>query len=192
MSTKPMNPNDYLKKPYARRLVPDESGGYCASIQEFPGCLAEGETADEALHNLEAAATSWVEVALSLGQSIPEPTAFYGYSGKIALRIPRGLHKQAAELAEIEETSLNQFLINAIAQYVGQKNGLEHAYKQITDELHKLSIVTTYGYLPQFLEPVKAMHTTTQTSDVVQLSKKQKFSTGVSNYPMLLTTSRKS
>lgn len=187
MSTKPMNPDDYLKKPYARRLVPDESGGFCASIQEFPGCLAEGETADEALQNLEAAAASWVEVALSLGQSIPEPTAFHGYSGKIALRIPRGLHKQAAELAEIEETSLNQFLINAIAQYMGQKNGLEHAYQKIAVELRKLSIVTSHSSPHLFIEPAEAKRMTTPTSGVLQLSKKQNFGEGVSNYPRTRT-----
>ena len=113
--------NEILSKQYARRLIPDESGGYVATIQEFPGCIAEGETADEAIKNLNEVAASWVKVALLNGYEIREPVSFDGYSGKIALRIPRGLHKQAAELAEQEETSINQLLVTAIAQYVASK-----------------------------------------------------------------------
>ncbi|KKM61029.1 hypothetical protein LCGC14_1535950, partial [marine sediment metagenome] len=39
---------EILRKPYARVLIPDESGGYFAKILEFPGCYAEGETPNEA------------------------------------------------------------------------------------------------------------------------------------------------
>lgn len=113
--------SEILSKEYTRRLVPDESGGYVASIHEFPGCIAEGDTADEAIKNLDEVAASWVKVALSNGYEIREPVSFHGFSGKIALRIPRGLHKQAAELAEQEETSVNQLLVTAIAQYVAGK-----------------------------------------------------------------------
>jgi hypothetical protein len=39
-----------LARPYVRRLLPDEQlGGYTAYIHEFPGCVAEGDTADEAI-----------------------------------------------------------------------------------------------------------------------------------------------
>lgn len=109
-----------LAKPYTRRLTPDEAGGFTATIQEFPGCIAEGDTADEALRNLEAAAASWLEVSLAHGREVRDPISFDGNSGKIALRIPRGLHRQVSELAEIEECSVNQLLTAAIASYVGQ------------------------------------------------------------------------
>ncbi len=110
-----------LDRGYVRRLAPDVTGGYVASIQEFPGCVAEGETADEALKNLDNAAEAWIEVAVANGQHIREPVDFDGCSGKIALRMPRTLHKQAAELAELEGCSLNQLLVTAIAHYVGGK-----------------------------------------------------------------------
>ena len=133
-----MKPEDYLKKPYARRLIPDETGGFVATIQEFSGCIAEGDTADEALHNLEKAAVSWIAVALSLGQEIPEPISFHGYSGKIALRIPRGLHKQVAEMAESEGTSQNQFLIAAIARYLGERGASKQLTKEFMAEMGKV------------------------------------------------------
>jgi predicted HicB family RNase H-like nuclease len=79
--------------------------------------IAEGDTPDEALANLEAAALSWLEVSLAHGGEIREPISFEGCSGKIALRIPRALHCQVAELAETEGCSLNQWLTAAIAAY---------------------------------------------------------------------------
>lgn len=119
------NAQKYLRKRYVRRLEPDEDGGFVASIQEFPGLVAEGETPDEAYAKLDRAAESWLEVALAHGQHIKEPVDFDGCSGKVALRMPRSLHRQAAELAELEGTSLNQFLVTAIAHYVGGKSLVE-------------------------------------------------------------------
>ena len=112
---------DIVRRGYVRRLLPDETGGYVASILEFPGCIAEGDTAEEALANLDKAAIAWVEAALESGYPIREPFDFGGHSGKIALRMPRMLHKQAAELAELEGCSLNQLLVTAISYYVSGK-----------------------------------------------------------------------
>ena len=66
----------YLK-PYARALKQDpDDGGYSATIIEFAGCYSEGETRDEALANIEDAATGWMLAALSMGQTIPEPMKY--------------------------------------------------------------------------------------------------------------------
>jgi predicted RNase H-like HicB family nuclease len=120
-TTIPISVRAILARPYVRRLLPDPLGGFTATIQEFPGCIAEGASAEEALVNLDAAAASWIEVALEQGVDIREPISFDGCSGKIALRIPRGLHRQAAELAELEGCSVNQLLATAIAAYVGRR-----------------------------------------------------------------------
>jgi predicted RNase H-like HicB family nuclease len=66
-----------LKKPYARVLVPDPKGGYAARMLEFPGCFAEGETAEEALRNLENAAESWIQACPSSNYPIPPPQMQY-------------------------------------------------------------------------------------------------------------------
>lgn len=112
---------ELLKKGYTRRLTPDETGGYTATILELPGCVADGDTAQEALDNLERVAESWIDVALANGQTVRDPVDFEGCSGKLALRMPRSLHKQAAEMAELEGCSLNQLLVTAIAHYIGGK-----------------------------------------------------------------------
>lgn len=115
-------PEHYLNQPYARILIPDPKGGFSAEMLEFPGCFAEGDTADDAIANLERAASSWIEVALSQGQEIPPPSASYGYSGRLVLRLPRELHKLAARKADRDQVSLNQCLLTAIATWVGADN----------------------------------------------------------------------
>lgn len=123
-----------LNKPYVRRLLPDIGGGFTASIQEFPGLVAEGDTAEEALRNLDEAAESWISVAVANGREIREPIEFDGYSGKIALRIPRSLHQQVAELAELEGVSINQILTLAITNYTAGKKTVVETNKNIRAE----------------------------------------------------------
>lgn len=108
----------YLKQPYSRVLIPDEDG-YAAEILEFPGCYSQGDTAQEALMNIEEAAKNWIEATLEAGRPIPSPTTDYEYAGKVALRLPSSIHRQAVRMAERDGTSLNQWLVSAIAARVG-------------------------------------------------------------------------
>lgn len=120
-----MSPNQYLKKPYTRVIIPDaDSETYTALIEEFPGCIAQGETVDIAYANLERAAESWIEAAVELGQSIPDPRAEEILSGKVALRLPKKLHRDAAKSAAHEGVSLNQYIVAAVAERVGTSNAL--------------------------------------------------------------------
>ena len=123
-----------LARPYVRNLLPDGDGGYTVTVQEFPGCIAEGDTAEEALRNFDAAAVSWIEAAAASGIAIAEPVEVPVYSGRVALRIPGGLHQDVAYLAQVDECSINQLLSVAIAEYVGRRRGrpLQSAQKRRT------------------------------------------------------------
>lgn len=113
-----MKANEYLKEPYSRILIPDEEG-FFAEILEFPGCYAHGKSVEDAFKKLDKAALSWIEASLEQGHEIPPPSTNAGYGGKVALRLPRSLHKRAAKLAHRDGVSLNQFLTTAIAARVG-------------------------------------------------------------------------
>ncbi len=110
-----------LKEPYARLVVPEADGSYRAEILEFPGCIATGTTATEALENLEKTAQGWLLSAMELGQTIPRPVEVGGFSGKLMLRLPKGLHKKASLVAEREGVSLNNFIMCAVAEQVGER-----------------------------------------------------------------------
>jgi predicted RNase H-like HicB family nuclease len=110
----------YLKKPYSRILIPDEeSGTYTAVLLEFPGCIAQGDTPQEAYEYLEDAAKDWIAAALDLKQEIPSPSQSVSHGGKVLLRLPKSLHRQLALIAEREGVSLNQFIVSALAEKVG-------------------------------------------------------------------------
>ncbi len=123
-------PTEFLKEPYARVLVPESEGGYYAEILEFPGCYASGDTPEETFRNLEDAALLWLESELEEGHEIPLPTSPEKFSGKFALRMPKSLHQQAARLAQREGTSLNQYIITAIAEKVGASDLLNRMAQQ--------------------------------------------------------------
>lgn len=46
---------------------------YVASVPELPGCMAHGNTKEQALKEIETAKELWIETALEDGQPIPEP-----------------------------------------------------------------------------------------------------------------------
>jgi predicted RNase H-like HicB family nuclease len=130
-----MTAEEYLKRPYTRILIPNESGGYSAEILEFPGCFAQGETADETMENLSEAAVSWIEACQEQNIDIPEPSMNQGFGGKIALRLPRSLHRQVVRMAERDNVSVNQFLVAAIAAKVGADEFYQKVMKQFQSRL---------------------------------------------------------
>jgi antitoxin HicB len=117
----PMEPSEIIKRPYARVLTPEPDGRYTAEIMEFPGCVAYGDTSGDALKNLDEVAVDWIAASLEQGQSIPEPMANVEYSGRLVVRMTKGLHQRAAMCAEREGVSLNQFIVTCLAEAVGER-----------------------------------------------------------------------
>lgn len=50
---------------------PDEA--FIAEMPELPGCIADGETPQEALEQIQIIGQEWIETARELGRPIPEP-----------------------------------------------------------------------------------------------------------------------
>ena len=116
-----MSPAEYLKKPYGRVVVPEPDGTYRAEIVEFPGCLATGDTAQDALAKLEDVALAWLDATLTKNKRVPEPIENDEFSGKLMLRLSKSLHRRAAHQAARDGVSLNQFIGNCVAEQVGAK-----------------------------------------------------------------------
>jgi len=56
-----------------------------------------------------------------------------GPNGRIMLRLPKSLHKKCVELAKRENTSLNQFILGAVAERVGATQ----MYHELADRLEQ-------------------------------------------------------
>ncbi len=51
----------------------DEDQVYVAEAPELPGCMAHGETEDQALKNVKDAIRLWIDTAREFGDPVPEP-----------------------------------------------------------------------------------------------------------------------
>jgi antitoxin HicB len=103
-----------------RKLSSDEGTGYLAEALDLNGCIADGETVEEAIYNLEDAITSWIKTAQELGKPIPLPSS-ESYSGKWVIRTPKSLHRKLTELSRIEGVSLNTLTVSLLAERVGTR-----------------------------------------------------------------------
>ncbi len=46
---------------------------FIAEVPELSGCAADGDSYQEALHNVELVVQEWIETAKDLGRPIPQP-----------------------------------------------------------------------------------------------------------------------
>ena len=76
-----------------RPLTNEEGGGFLVEFPDLPGCMADGETIEEAIAESHDALTSWLETAKEHGDFIPSSIS---YSEQWRLRIPKSLHAALA------------------------------------------------------------------------------------------------
>ena len=111
----------YLKLKYPITIIPDETGGYVAEIEDLPGCLTQGETLTETFENMDEARRLWLESAYEDDLDIPLPREEQEYSGKFFIRAPRSLHRKLDQMAKREGVSLNQYLVSTLSRSVGME-----------------------------------------------------------------------
>ena len=58
----------------------DENERYVVEVPELPGCMADGETYEEAIKNAQDIIEEWIETARGLGREIPQPKGRLAYA----------------------------------------------------------------------------------------------------------------
>jgi antitoxin HicB len=107
----------YLSLNYPIELTREE-GLFVAAHPDLPGCVSQGDSAEEAIANLDDAREAWIRVGLEDRQFIPEPLPVE-FSGRLSLRIPVSLHAFLAQAAVRQGVSLNQLLNVILAEWSG-------------------------------------------------------------------------
>jgi predicted RNase H-like HicB family nuclease len=51
----------------------NEDNAFIAEVPELPGCMADGQTYEEVLKNVQTIIEEWIETAKSLNREIPKP-----------------------------------------------------------------------------------------------------------------------
>ena len=113
-----------IKLKYPATIKPlskEDGGGYLVEYLDLPGCIADGDTVEEALKEGEDAVLAWIKSAQSDGEAIPEPTSIDQYSGQWRIRVPKSLHAQLDSKAKREGVSLNTLAVALLAQGLGRK-----------------------------------------------------------------------
>jgi hypothetical protein len=85
--------------------------------------MSQGDTAAEALANIQEVLPLWLEGAIESGFDIPELRHEEDYSGKFVVRVPRSLHRELVQGAQEEGVSLNQLVNTLLARALGQSLG---------------------------------------------------------------------
>jgi len=101
---------------YPIHLTPipsEEGGGYMVTVPDLPGCVADGDTIEQALEEARDAFQAWTMAEQEDKGSIPLPKT---YSGQFVQRIPKTLHARLAMRAASEGTSLNQLAATFLAE----------------------------------------------------------------------------
>jgi predicted RNase H-like HicB family nuclease len=51
----------------------DADDAFIVEVPELPGCMADGETYEQAVSNARQVIEAWIETARELGRPVPEP-----------------------------------------------------------------------------------------------------------------------
>lgn len=113
--------SEYLALPYRVNLIP-EDGGWVAVVPDLPGCMTQADDWDELQTMIQDAKRVWIAGALKHDMAVPEPSEDDDereYSGRTQLRMPKTMHRDLVEQADLEGVSLNAVITNLLAGGVG-------------------------------------------------------------------------
>jgi antitoxin HicB len=114
-----MSKHDY---PISIRPIEDkDGGGYLAEVPDLLGCMADGETVEEAIKEVNSAIESWISTAKEFNDPIPKPSMAMNYSGQWRIRVPKHLHAALSLKAKEEGVSLNMLAATFLAEGVGKR-----------------------------------------------------------------------
>jgi len=94
----------------------DEDECYIATIPEFTGLSAFGDSAEDAIQEAYVALEGFLEVYKEDNVPLPKPKTYVPHSGQTRLRLPKSLHANLVEEAREEGVSLNTYIINILAK----------------------------------------------------------------------------
>lgn len=101
-----------------RPLSEEDGGGYLVKFPDLPGCIADGETPEEAIREAQDALEAWLGTAREFGYHIPAPGSS---DSKESHSFPSPLHFRLAERAEQEGISIHTLVVSMLSEIMDIK-----------------------------------------------------------------------
>jgi len=115
---------------------------YVGRVAEFPNISAFEDTF-EATRSLVIDSIQTLKKIADEAQvdfPFPYPAPSDEFSGRVTLRLPKSLHAKVSRMAAQDDISVNQYLVAAVATYVGETDGIS---KVVSGAVNLLSHVVT-------------------------------------------------
>ena len=100
----------------------EQDGSFVVEVPELPGCMADGETPEEAIADARGAFDCWMDAHIADGREVPTP-GMASTSGKFVQRLPRSIHARLQYRAKAEGMSLNQLVTAYVSEGLGRHRG---------------------------------------------------------------------
>jgi antitoxin HicB len=107
-----MKPEDYPFE--VQPLSNEDGGGFLITFPDLPGCVSDGDTLEETLHNGFDAVESWLRTAAEFGDPIPKPG--YKIGPRIFALLPQSLAIQLSENAKEQGLDADALATRLIAE----------------------------------------------------------------------------
>lgn len=119
----------------------EEDDCYVATVSEFPGLSAFGESPEEAIKEAKIAVDGFLKVFKEDGCLIPKPNTLKPFSGQTRLRLPKSLHATLNQEAQKDGVSLNTYIISLLSE--------RHVAKQLEKELTEIKNLVLLSVPPK-------------------------------------------
>lgn len=124
---------------------------YVGRVAEFPNISAFEDTFEAARALVLDAIQTLKKIADETQAEfpLPYPAPSDEFSGRVTLRLSRSLHAKVSRLAAQEDISVNQYLVTAVATYVGEVDGISRVVSEAVSLLG--NVVSNAWKSTQFL-----------------------------------------
>lgn len=118
-----------MSKPYPALIVwSEDDNAFLATCPQLEGCIAHGETHQEALENLEDTIDAWLESAKEEGWTVPRPLTTHG----IAKKAGENQKRKQQEIEKLLKNALDQITLQ-VASEIAKKMSKDVAKVALQD-----------------------------------------------------------
>lgn len=119
---------------YSLELREEIDGSWTAIVPELPGCVAVGDSPNEAVDELPQVIDLWMAAARDRGLAIPRPRREETANGRVLVRLPRSVHSRLLRASRDEGVTLNSYCVAILT--AGLAQALERAHAQPRAAIH--------------------------------------------------------